>query len=196
MAFFISLFGAIITSNAILSGTKGLCSYLGLSKDKKAAVGMGLALTLVCVLSGALCYGISFATAALNATYLNTIIFILVIASFVQLIEILIKRFLPSLYKALGIYLPLITTNCVVLGLALSVAVTDLVTFDPATIATAFGTILGTPLGYFLVIYIFNPIQERIQNNPSVPRGFKGPAIALICTAGMVLAFMGLTFSF
>ena len=190
MSFIVAFFGSLLVNNVVLSGTKGLCSYLGVSSNKKTATGMGLALTVVSILSGLICWGLSYLTALIGVTFMNTIIFILVIASFVQLLEIFIKKFVPSLYKSLGIYLPLITTNCVVLGVALSVAYTG---GEAVSVGTTLGTIIGTPLGYFLVIYVFSAIQEKIQNNPLVPRGFKGPAIGLICTAGMALAFLGLS---
>lgn len=189
MAFIISFFSSLIINNVVLSGSKGLCSFLGLSKDRKAATGMGLALTVVSVLSGLICWGLGHLLKLVGAEYLNTVVYILVIASFVQILEITIKKFMPSLYKSLGIYLPLITTNCVVMGLALSINIATPETTE--TVLTTLGAILGIPLGYFLVIYIFSAIQERIQNNPSVPRGFKGPAIGLICTAGLALAFIG-----
>lgn len=193
MSFFIALFSSMIINNIILSGYKGLCSYLGISKKWPSAVGMGAALTVVGLLAGLVCWGLSFLLRLLGIEYMKTVIFILIIASLVQILEIVTKKFLPSLYKALGIYLPLITTNCVILGLALSVA--SMVPGDYASmgeyIGTVLGTILGVPLGYFLVLVIFSAIQSRMEL--STPhKSFKGAAIGFICTAFMALAFLGL----
>lgn len=198
MVFLTTFISSLLVNNVILSGTKGLCSYIGLSKDKKATLGMSIALIVVCVLSGLISWGLAALLTLINATYLSTIVSILVIASFVQLLEIFIKKFLPSLYKSLGIYLPLITTNCVVMGLAISIFSTyakfidgSLSSLDSAL--TILGMILAYPLGYFMVIYVFAFIQDRIQNNGETPRGFKGAAIAFIATAAMCLAIYGFT---
>ena len=116
VAFYTALISSIFVSNSILSGFKGMCSYLGISKNRTAAFGMGCALTFVCVISGLICWGLGFLLRALDIYFMFTIVAILVIASLVQFVELVIKKFVPSLYKSLGIYLPLITTNCVVLG--------------------------------------------------------------------------------
>lgn len=198
MVFLTTFVTSLIVNNVILSGTKGLCSYLGLSTNKKSTIGMSLALFVVCVLSGLISWGLAALLYAINATYLSTIVNILVIASFVQLLEILIKKFIPSLYKSLGIYLPLITTNCVVMGLAVAIFSTygsfyngDLTSME--SVSQILAIILAYPLGYFLVIFIFSFIQDRIQYNPETPRGFKGPAIALITSGIMCLAIAGFT---
>lgn len=194
MTFLITLFSTMIINNIVLSGYKGLCSYIGISKNWKSSIGMGMALTVVAFFAGLICWGLSFALRALEIEYMKTVVFILVIASLVQILEILTKKFLPSLYKALGIYLPLITTNCVVLGLALSVA--SMVPADYAStgeyIGTILGTCLGVPLGYFIIIVVFSAIQGRLEL--STPhRAFKGAALSFICTAFMAIAFMGLS---
>jgi electron transport complex protein RnfA len=140
---------------------------------------------LVCFLTGLISWGLYFLLVALGLGYLKTVVFILVIASLVQMLEIVIKKFLPGLYTALGIYLPLITTNCVVLGLSLTV-----VNYGAADWATVLGTCLGMPLGYFMALIIFSAIQERLAlGTPN--KNFKGAAISFICTAFMALAFMG-----
>lgn len=192
-AFLIALFSSMIINNIVLSGYKGLCSYLGVSKKWSSAVGMGAALTIVAFFAGLICWGLSFLLEALGIQYMATVVYILVIASLVQILEILTKKFMPSLYKALGIYLPLITTNCVVLGLALSVG-----SMHPSeaismgeTVAQVFGTCLGMPLGYFLIIVIFSAIQDKLALS-TTHKAFKGAALGFICTAFMALAFVGL----
>jgi len=185
MSFLIALFSSMIINNIILAGYKGLCSYIGISNNWKSSIGMGLALTVVCIITGLICWGLQFALDALDIGYLQTVVFILVIASLVQILEILMKKFMPSLYKALGIYLPLITTNCVVLGLALTVAGTSV-----ANWAAVLGTCIGTPLGYFLVLVIFSAIQDRLSL-ATPHKAFKGAALSFICTAFMALAFLG-----
>lgn len=198
MLFLTTLVGSMLVNNVILSGSKGLCSYIGLSKDKKATLGMSMALIVVCVLSGLISWGLAALLNLLNATYLSNIVSILVIASFVQLLEIFIKKFIPSLYKSLGIYLPLITTNCVVMGLSIAIFSTySNYAGGSSSLADSAmeicGMLLGYPLGYFIVIYTFSFIQERIQNNSETPRGFKGASIAFLTTALMCLAIAGFT---
>ena len=186
-AFYTALLGSMIVSNSVLAGYKGLCSYLGISKKSSSAFGMGVALTFVCVLSGLISWGLGFALRAIGIyDFMSTIVFILVISSLVQLTELIIKKFFPSLYKTLGIYLPLITTNCVVLGLALQAGGMS----DPASFLEVLGTVLGVPLGYFIVIMIFSCIQERLETS-NTTYNFKGAAIGLITTAIMALAVYG-----
>ena len=192
-AFLIALFSSMIINNIVLSGYKGLCSYIGVSKKWSSAVGMGAALTVVAFFAGLICWGLSFALEALGITYMSTVVYILVIASLVQCLEIVTKKFMPGLYKALGIYLPLITTNCVVLGLALSVSAmhpTEAMGMGEV-VANVFGTCLGVPLGYFLIIVIFSAIQDRLELS-TTHKAFKGAALSFICTAFMALAFVGL----
>lgn len=192
IAFYTALISSMLVSNVILAGSKGLCSYLGVSKKWSSALGMGFALTVICVLSGLVCYGLSFLLRELGIySFMFTVVSILVIASMVQITEIVIKKFFPGLYKSLGIYLPLITTNCVVLGLALSVGSYT----DPAQVTsfgTVLGSILGVPLGFFLVIMLFSALRERLESSDT-PVGFRGIAIGLIATAFMALAFTGLS---
>lgn len=191
VAFYTALISSMIVSNVVLAGYKGLCSYLGISKKSSSAFGMGIALTFVCVFSGLICWGLSYLLRALGIfDFMYTVVSILVIASLVQLVELVIKKFFPSLYKTLGIYLPLITTNCVVLGLALQVG--GFSAPGAMNLGQVFGTILGIPLGFFIVIMIFSAIQERLATSET-PIGFKGAGIALICTAIMALAIYGMS---
>ena len=184
MGFLVSLFSTMIINNVVLTGYKGLCSYLGISKKTSSAVGMGFALTFVCVIAGLFSWAIGLLYTRLNdafgvdLSFMATVVNILVIACLVQLVELIIKKFFPGLYKALGIFLPLITTNCVVLGLALSVG-----SMTGAQWPDMLGTIIGVPL--------FSAIRQRLDYAP-VPKGFKGAAIGLIATAIMAMAFMGL----
>ncbi|MFA6796069.1 MAG: Rnf-Nqr domain containing protein [Bacilli bacterium] len=187
MTFLITLVSTMIINNIILAGYKGLCSYFGISSNMSSAVGMGLAMTVVSFLSGLICWGLHFATIALDITYLNTVLFILVVASLVQIMEIVLKKFVPSLYKALGIYLPLITTNCAVLGLALALTAYGAVEWQQVL-----GTALGMPLGYFLILVIFSAVQDKLKLT-TTHRAFKGLAISFITTAFMALAFVGFT---
>ena len=177
--------------NIILSKFLGICPFLGISKKPSNAVGMGFALLFVVTLSAIICYAIdTFVLEPLNLGYLQLLVFILVIASFVQFVEFFMKKYMKSLYKALGIYLPLITTNCVVLFVAQEVAkyapaaATDLPEWAYMIIFP-----IATAIGYMIVITLFSFIRVRIDGQSETPKPFKGNAIALITTALMVLAF-------
>ena len=182
----------LLVSNVILSNFLGICPFLGISKKPQNAIGMGFALVFVVVCSAAICYCIErFILQPLNLDYLQLIVFILVIASFVQLVEFFMKKYMKGLYKALGIYLPLITTNCVVLFVAQTVA-GYAVTRAGVVWDYNFGTLLvyaiATAVGYMMVITLFSFIRVRIDSQDT-PKPFKGNAIALIVTSLMVLAF-------
>lgn len=189
MLFLSTLFTSIIANNVVLTGYKGLCSYLGISRKSSSAFGMGVALTFVCILSGLVAWAIGLlfgwlkTSQGIDITFMSTVVYILVIASLVQLVELLIKKFFVGLYHSLGIYLPLITTNCVVLGLALAVG-----SMTAAEWPQMLGTVLGVPLGFFLVIMLFSAIRSRLEY---APKYFRGAAIGLIATAFMALAFSG-----
>ena len=156
---------SMLTSNVVFSLPYGVCSYLGVSKSKKSSIGMGFALTFVTILASVICYLINMLLEVLSIEYMATICFILVVASVVQFVEMFIKKFSPSLYKSLGIYLPLITTNCVVLYVCKQVVDMDTLLGGLGlsnTIGGEFGNFLfmliyalGTALGYFLALYIF-----------------------------------------
>lgn len=186
MLSYISLaIGAILVSNVVLGQFLGICPFLGVSKKKSQAFGMGVAVIAVVFLSSVITYSLyHFVLTPLSITYMNNVIFILVIASLVQFAELLIKKFFPELYKDFGVYLPLITTNCIVLGVTLN------------NIAFGYNFLemcvysLSISIGYLLVIFIFSSIREQLEKAP-VPKAFKGVPIALICAAFMALAFSG-----
>ena len=182
----------LFVSNIILSSFLGICPFLGISKKPSNAIGMGFALIFVVTMSAIICYGIErLILQPLGLDYLQLIVFILVIASFVQLVEFFMKKYMKGLYKALGIYLPLITTNCVVLFVAQTVA-SYTMTRNGIVWEYSFLTMLiyaiATAVGYMLVITLFSFIRVRIDSQET-PRPFAGNAIALITTALMVLAF-------
>lgn len=182
----------LFVSNIILSSFLGICPFLGISKKPSNAIGMGFALIFVVTMSAIICYGIErLILQPLGLDYLQLIVFILVIASFVQLVEFFMKKYMKGLYKALGIYLPLITTNCVVLFVAQTVAAYTM-TRNGIVWEYSFLTMLiyaiATAVGYMLVITLFSFIRVRIDSQET-PRPFAGNAIALITTALMVLAF-------
>ena len=164
--------GAILTNNFIFSQFLGICPFLGVSKKSDTAVGMGLAVTFVMGLASAFCYGV------------NIILVILVVASLVQFIEMFLKKSMPTLYTALGVYLPLITTNCAVLGVVLLNVQNDYNFIG----SVVYGITGG--LGFLLAIYLFSTVRERLEF-ADYPKAFEGFPIALI-TAGLIaLAFMG-----
>ncbi|MDY2575699.1 MAG: Rnf-Nqr domain containing protein [Bacilli bacterium] len=185
MELFSIAFAALLGSNIILSRFLGICPFLGVSKKTSNAVGMGIALIAVVTLSAIICFFLDKLLVALGlASYLELIVFILVIASFVQLLEFFLKRFIPSLYKALGVYLPLITTNCVVLQVCL-----DLVSNSYNLLQTIVYAV-SVAAGYMLVIVIFSHIRSRLDNTAEMPKPFKGNAIALITAGLMAMAFI------
>ncbi|MDD6380581.1 MAG: electron transport complex protein RnfA [Lachnospiraceae bacterium] len=177
--------GAFIVNNVLLSQFLGLCSFLGVSKKTSTAVGMGGAVTFVItiasVVAGLLYKYILVPT---GFEYLDTIVFILVIAALVQVVEMFLKKNVPSLYQALGVYLPLITTNCAVLGVALKNVTNNYNILQ----GVVYG--LGTGLGYFLAIVILAGIREKYQYN-EYPKYFKGTAMTLITAGLMSIAFFG-----
>ena len=186
MLSYISLaLGSILVSNVILVQFLGICPFLGVSKRKKQAFGMGVAVIGVVFFSSIITYGLyHLVLLPLDIEYTKIVIFILVIASLVQFVELLIKKYFPSLYKDFGVYLPLITTNCVVLGVALN-NITFAYNFLEMCVYS-----LSISIGYMLVIFIFSSIREQLEKAP-VPKAFKGVPIALITAAFMALAFSG-----
>lgn len=192
MDLFAIAFAALLGSNIILSRFLGICPFLGVSKKTSSAVGMGLALIAVVTLSALLCFALDKLLVLLGmASYLELVVFILVIASFVQLLEFFLKRFVPSLYKSLGVYLPLITTNCVVLQVCL-----DLVSREYNLLQTLVYAV-SVSAGYMLIIVLFSLIRTRLDNQPNMPKPFKGNAIALITAGLMAMAFIAFSgFSF
>lgn len=178
--------GAILVNNVLLSQFLGICSFVGVSKKKSSSIGMGLAVLFVLVLSSLVTWLLyNLVLIPLNIGFLSTIVFILVIATLVQFCEMVIKKYMPSLYKVLGIYLPLITTNCAIMGVANFVNVNQGYTLIQTLI---YAVSIG--LGYILVMYIFAGIRERIEFAP-IPKPFKGAAIALVIAGFMAMAFAG-----
>lgn len=176
---------AILTENYILCKFLGICPFLGVSKKLNTAVGMSAAVTFVMVLATAVTWPIYYGILVPNGlAYLQTVVYILIIAALVQLIEIFLKKFIPGLYQALGIYLPLITTNCAVLGVVLLNVQNDYNFIG----SVVYGITGG--LGFLLAIYLFSTVRERLEF-ADYPKAFEGFPIALI-TAGLIaLAFMG-----
>ena len=178
------LLSAVLTENYILVKFYGICPFMGVSKKIDTALGMGMAVTFVMALASAACWAVNLALVALDASYMQTVAFILVIASIVQVVEMFLKKMVPALYKALGIFLPLITTNCAVLGVAL-VNVQEGFDFLQSVINGVCGG-----LGFTLAIVLFASVRERVDK-ADCPRDFRGYPIALISAGLLALAFMG-----
>ena len=178
--------GAILINNFILAQFLGICPFMGVSKKMETAVGMGFAVIFVMGLASALCYPVNLLLDALGLRYMQTVAFILVIAALVQLVEMFLKKSIPSLYSALGIYLPLITTNCAVLGVVL-LNVQNNHNFIQSV---CYGITGG--LGFMLAIVLFASVRERLQF-AEYPKSFEGFPIALVSAGLLALAFMGFT---
>ena len=177
--------GAILANNFIFSQFLGICPFLGVSKKVDTAVGMGIAVTFVMGLASAVCFVVNnFVLVPLGLGYMQTVAFILVIASLVQFIEMFLQKAMPTLYTALGVYLPLITTNCAVLGVAL-LNIQNNYNFIESVV---YGVTGG--LGFLLAIVLFASIRERLVF-ADYPKAFEGFPIALVTAGLMALAFMG-----
>ena len=176
--------GAILTNNFIFSQFLGVCPFLGVSKKIDTAVGMGGAVTFVMALASAFCFFINKVLVALNLEFMQTVAFILVVASLVQFVEMFLKKAIPTLYTALGVYLPLITTNCAVLGVAL-LNVQNNYNFIESVV---YGITGG--LGFLLAIFLFAAVREQTEFSET-PKSFEGFPIALVTAGLMALAFMG-----
>ena len=187
---------AIFVNNVVLSQFLGVCPFLGVSKKVNTAVGMTAAVTFVMAIATLVTYLLQYyVLVPLNLEFLQTVSFILVIASLVQMVEIIIKKISPSLYQALGIFLPLITTNCVVLGVAIQVVTNEYnFGFDEGARMLGLGEAIlfaiATAIGYGLALILFAGIREQLELS-NVPKGFKGVPIALLTAGIMALAFMG-----
>jgi electron transport complex protein RnfA len=180
-------FTMIFVNNIILAQFLGICPFIGVSKKRSSAIGMSLSVMLVIFLAGTISWLLyNLVLVPLEIPYLSLLTFILVIASIVQLLEMVLKKFIPSLYKALGIYLPLITTNCAILGVAVTGNIKAGYDFINMIVYS-----LAIGVGYLLVMFIFSAIREKIDNLP-IPAPFKGAPIALIIAGFMALAFSGL----
>ena len=177
----------ILTENMVLSKFLGICPFLGVSKKTNTAVSMGIAVTLVMLLATAVTYPIQvYVLDRFGLGYLQTIVFILIIAALVQLVEIVLKKYIPPLYTALGIYLPLITTNCAVLGITM-------LNFTNPRIhnyGEALLNALGAGLGFLLAMFIFAGVRSRLGKS-DIPESLKGLPITLISAAIVSLSFLG-----
>lgn len=179
------LIGAALVNNVVLSQFLGLCPFLGVSKKVNTAAGMGAAVIFVITISSAFTSLIyTYILVPANLAYMQTIVFIIVIAALVQFVEMVLKKTSPSLYQSLGVYLPLITTNCAVLGVALINVQKDY------NFVTSVVNGLGTAIGFFIAIVILAGIRERIEHN-DISESFKGSPILLITAGLMAIAFIG-----
>lgn len=181
------IIAALITNNMVFSQTLGICPYLGVSNKTNTAVGMGLAVVFVMALTSLITYALyTWVLTPLNIEFLHIIVFIFIIAATVQVLEILLKRFSPSLFNALGVYLPLITTNCAVLG----VSITNLSSALVTDIFTAFLNGMFMGVGFLLALVLMSGIRERLAIG-DVPKPFRGFPITLVAAAIIAMAFLG-----
>ena len=178
------LLAAILTNNMVLSKFLGICRFLGVSKKTDTALSMSIAVTLVMVVSTAVTWPIYHFILSPDYTYLETIVFILVIAAIVQFIEIVLKRYIKPIYNALGIYLPLITTNCAVLGITM-LNITNELGFVQSLVNA-----LGAGLGFMLAMLLFSGVRERLET-ADIPEFLKGLPITLVAAALVSLSFLG-----
>lgn len=184
---FAIFFAAIFTNNILLTNYLGMCSFLAISKEIKTSVGLGVAVTFVMACTSLLNWLVyHYILIPLGLDYLRFIVFIIVIAAFVQLVEMVIERVSETLYAALGIYLPLITVNCAILGAVLFMIIREYSMF------TGFMYGLGSGIGWFLAILAMSGIRQKLKN-ARIPRGLEGAGIALVITGMMALAFIGFT---
>lgn len=181
----ILMISAILVDNIVLSQFNGICPFLGVSKKMQNAVGMGAAVIFVLVCAAAVTYPVyHYLLVPMGVEYLKTIAFILIIALFVQLVEIALKKLLPPLYKALGVYLPLITTNCAVLG----VTITNI--DENYGFVASLVNALGIGIGFTLALLLFSGVRQRIENS-DIPETFKGVPATLIAASIVSISFMG-----
>ena len=186
ISFLLAILSSMLIDNVVLSRFYGICPFLGVSKKVKSSLGMGIAVVFVILLATVICWPLyHYVLVPAGIAFLDTVAYILVIASLVQLVGLFIKKYSPSLYKSLGIYLPLITTNCAVLGIAQSN------TDQGYTFLQSLANGIGTSVGFLLIIVVFSCIRVRLES-ANTPKAFKGLPIALITAAIMAIAFMGL----
>lgn len=178
---------AALVNNVVLSQFLGLCPFIGVSKKTDTAAGMGAAVIFVIMIASAVTYGLYYALLVpFKLEYLQTIVFILVIADLVQLVEMILKKFIKPLYQALGVYLPLITTNCAVLGVAIS-------NIDSGyNFAESMANSFGISVGFLIAIVILAGIREKSENN-NIPKAFQGTPMVLLAAGLMAIAFTGFT---
>ncbi len=180
------LMTAILTQNFVLAKFLGICPFLGVSKKLNTAVGMSAAVIFVMALSTAVCYPINTLLESKGLSYLQTIVFILVIAALVQLVEIILKKYMPALYNALGIYLPLITTNCAVLGVVI------LNIDNGYNFAQSMFNSVGAGLGFMLAMVMFAGVRERMESC-DIPKFMRGLPITLVAASLVSVSFLGFT---
>lgn len=180
------LLTGILTDNFILSKFLGICPFLGVSKKVNTAVGMSAAVIFVMVLSTAVTYPINTLLVKNNMEYLQTIVFILVIAALVQLVEVILKKYMVSLYNSLGIYLPLITTNCAVLGVVL-LNIEKNFSFGASIVSS-----LGAGLGFMVAMIMFAGVRERLEG-ADIPKSLQGLPITLVSASLVSMSFLGFT---
>ena len=185
LSYFAIIMGAIFVNNVVLAQFLGICPFLGVSSKVETSMGMGAAVTFVMALSAVVTWLIqTYILVPLGIEYMQTIVFILVIAALVQMVEIVLKKVSPSLYQALGIFLPLITTNCAVLGVAI------LMIQKEFSLLQGVAYNVATALGFALALVIFAGLRERIEFEEA-PKAFQGVPIALITASILAMAFMG-----
>ena len=181
----IIMLSSVFVDNYVLSRFLGICPFLGVSKKLDQATGMGIAVTAVMLLASAVTWPIQkLVLDEFGMGYLQNIVFILIIAALVQMVELLLKKFSPSLHKGLGVYLPLITTNCAVLGVAIN-NINDGFTFVESIVSA-----LGVGLGFLLAMVLFSGLRSRIHEQ-NIPAAFRGLPVTLIAASFISLAFMG-----
>ena len=178
------LMAGVLVNNYVLQQFLGICPFLGVSKKVNQASGMGIAVIFVMLCATAVTWPIYHYILAPNFTYLQTIVFILVIAALVQFVEIVLKKFIPSLHKSLGVYLPLITTNCAVLGVTIN-NITAEYNFIQSMVSS-----LGVGLGFLLAMVLFAGVRSRMESGDT-PKAFKGVPITLVAASIVALAFFG-----
>ncbi len=176
----------ILVDNFVLSQFLGICPFLGVSKKMDSAKGMGIAVTFVMFIATAVTWPIQkYLLERYDVEYLQTLVFILIIASLVQLVEVTLKKYIPPLYKSLGIYLPLITTNCAVLG------VTIMNINEEYTYLQSLSNTLGAGLGFLLAMVLFSGVRKRLEDSTMIPEAFRGIPITLVSASLLSVAFMG-----
>ena len=179
------LMGGVLINNYVLNQFLGICPFLGVSKKVGQATGMGAAVIFVMLFATAATWPIyNYVLVPMNLSYLQTIVFILVIATLVQFVEIVLKRFIPALHASLGVYLPLITTNCAVLGVTLN-NITDGYNFGESMVSS-----LGVGLGFLLAMLLFAGVRQKLDDS-NAPKCFKGLPVTLIAASIVALAFYG-----
>ena len=186
MEYFAIIIGAIFVNNVVLAQFLGICPFLGVSNKVQTSLGMGAAVVFVMAISSIVVYLLQYhVLVPLRIEYMQTIVFILVIAALVQMVEIILKKISPALYQALGIFLPLITTNCAVLGVAI------LLVQKEYNLLQSFTYAVSTAVGFALALVVFSGIRERLELN-DVPRAMRGVPVALVTAGILAMAFMGL----